>query len=174
MGSGKKKQEMEIAGYRGEVLERLLKVGVQEGDTILLEKPGLNLQGILIPRAEIGADTQHIIIKMKNGYNIGVRVVPELSIKKIESGEDLTAQMPSLQMKVNPDLPTISIISTGGTIASRVDYKTGAVMAALSARDLYNVVPELGNIVNINADVLFSIFSENMDFPHLENLAEAV
>jgi glutamyl-tRNA(Gln) amidotransferase subunit D len=111
---------------------------------------------------------------MQNGYNIGIRVSPDLVIKKIQSGGELTAEMPELTMDVNPDLPTISIISTGGTIASRVDYKTGAVMAALSARDLYNVVPELGDIVNINADVLFSIFSENMDFPHLEKLAQSV
>ena len=47
-------------------------------------------------------------------------------------------------------------------------------MAALSARDLYNVVPELGEIVNVQAEVLFSIFSENMDFPHLSKLAESV
>jgi len=48
------------------------------------------------------------------------------------------------------------LLSTGGTIVSKVDYRTGAVTPALSASDLNEAVPELGKIANIDAEVLFS------------------
>lgn len=53
-------------------------------------------------------------------------------------------------------------MSTGGTIASRVDYRTGAVYPALSASDLYEAVPELDRIAVVEPEVVFSIYSENM------------
>jgi glutamyl-tRNA(Gln) amidotransferase subunit D len=53
-------------------------------------------------------------------------------------------------------------VSTGGTIASRVDYRTGAVYPALSASDLYDTVPELDQITVVEPEVVFSIYSENM------------
>ncbi|MHA1712804.1 MAG: Glu-tRNA(Gln) amidotransferase subunit GatD [Candidatus Ranarchaeia archaeon] len=164
----------EIAGYRGQALSFIRKAKVNDGDLIRLRKKNFVAEGILIPRAEIGADDQHLIIKMGNGYNIGVRVERGLEIEKIQEGMPPHVEIPSRKLIKNTKLPTVGIISTGGTIASRVDYKTGAVMAALSAHDLYNVVPELGELVNIRAEVLFSIFSENMDFEHLSKLARTV
>ena len=59
-------------------------------------------------------------------------------------------------------MPTVSILSTGGTIASSVDYRTGAVNPALSAQDLYNSVPELKKYANIHAKVLMSMLSEDI------------
>jgi len=71
-------------------------------------------------------------------------------------------------------LPRVSIVSTGGTIASRVDYRTGAVHPALSARDLYSVVPELSEMANIEADILFSLYSENITPSHWSRMARGV
>ncbi|MGQ9538658.1 MAG: Glu-tRNA(Gln) amidotransferase subunit GatD, partial [Candidatus Bathycorpusculaceae bacterium] len=73
----------------------------------------------------------------------------------------------------NPELPKVVIISTGGTIASRVDYRTGAVRPALTASDLYSVVPELANIARIDAKILFSLFSEDITTKHWREMAEA-
>ncbi|MFQ6077121.1 MAG: Glu-tRNA(Gln) amidotransferase subunit GatD, partial [Candidatus Bathyarchaeia archaeon] len=74
--------------------------------------------------------------------------------------------------KAKPGLPTVAIVSTGGTIASRVDYRTGAVYPALSARDLYSVVPELSEIASIRVEILFSLFSENIHAPHWSEMAK--
>jgi len=60
------------------------------------------------------------------------------------------------------DLPRVSILSTGGTIASKVDYRTGAVNPALTAQDLYDTVPELQRYANVNAKVIMSVLSENI------------
>ncbi|UCE29718.1 MAG: Glu-tRNA(Gln) amidotransferase subunit GatD, partial [Candidatus Bathyarchaeota archaeon] len=69
---------------------------------------------------------------------------------------------------------TVAIVSTGGTIASRVDYRTGGVRPALTANDLYSVVPELSEIAQVNAEILFSLFSENITPKHWTKIAEAV
>jgi glutamyl-tRNA(Gln) amidotransferase subunit D len=71
-------------------------------------------------------------------------------------------------------LPRIAIVSTGGTIASRVDYRTGGVRAALSASELYSVVPELSEIAVVDTEILFSIFSENITSKHWIETAKTV
>src|SRR5207245_6060872 len=71
-------------------------------------------------------------------------------------------------------LPKVAIISTGGTIASRVDYRTGAVQPALTAADLASVVPEISLIAEIDAHILFSEYSENIGPTHWKGMAEEV
>ena len=73
-----------------------------------------------------------------------------------------------------PELPKVVIMSTGGTIASRVDYRTGAVRSALSASDLYGVVPELADIARVDTEILFSLFSENITPKHWTEIAQTV
>jgi glutamyl-tRNA(Gln) amidotransferase subunit D len=162
----------EFLGYRGLALETLKKIGAEIGDFIRVTKGNQVYEGILIPRSEYG-DEEHIVIKLKSGYNIGLRITPETRIEKIGKGEKPAFVAPPLPEQ-NPSLPKIAIISTGGTIASRVDYRTGAVRPALSASDLYSVVPELSNIARIDAQILFSLYSENITPKHWEGMAKAV
>ena len=68
----------------------------------------------------------------------------------------------------------VAVISTGGTIASYVDYRTGAVHPAKSAEELIFSVPELMDLCNVRAKVLYSILSENMTVAHWQGLARAV
>ena len=86
-----------------------------------------------------------VIIKIKSGYNIGLRITIQDKIEKVGKGAKPAFAAPPLP-KQNPILPHVVIMSTGGTIASRVDYRTGAVRSALSASDLYGVVPELSDV----------------------------
>src|SRR4030043_46282 len=158
------------SGYRGEALELLKKASAEVGDKIRLTRKDETLEGILIPVSEY-SDGKHVVIKLKSGYNIGVRIVEDTKIEKTGEGTKpafTTSELPTQDKK----LPKAAIISTGGTIASRVDYRTGAVRSALTASDLYSVVPELVNIAQIDAHVLFSIMSENMTTKHWEKIAE--
>lgn len=41
------------------------------GDSICISKEGREFEGVLMPRNEL-ADDEHVVIKLKNGYNIGV------------------------------------------------------------------------------------------------------
>jgi len=165
-------EKEEILGYKGEALEAIKTAEAEIGDIIRVTKNGEVYEGILIPRSEYG-DEKHIVIKLRSGYNVGIRITPNTKIEKIGKGAK-PAFAPSLPPEQNPKLPKVAIISTGGTIASRVDYRTGAVRPALTASDLYSVVPELANIARIDAQILFSLFSENITPQHWTEIAKAV
>ncbi len=110
---------------------------------------------------------------MKSGYNIGIKATAEVKVEKIGKGTKPTFASPPIP-KQNPALPHVVIMSTGGTIASRVDYRTGAVRSAISASDLYGVVPELADVARVDTEIVFSIYSENITQKHWTELAETV
>ncbi len=153
-------------------LEALRKAGVKAEDRIRIVKNGRTFEGILIPRSEYGDDT-HVVIKIKSGYNLGIKITPATRIERVGAGAKLAFYPPSLPEQ-KPDLPKVAIISTGGTIASRVDYRTGGVRPALSASDLYSVVPELSEIALIDTQILYSLFSENITPKHWSEIAKTV
>ena len=163
--------EKEGSGYRGDALEAIKKAEAGIGDMIRITRNGEVYEGILIPRSEYG-DEKHVVIKLKSGYNIGVCITSNTKIEKIGRGAK-PAFAPPQPPQQNPKLPKVTILSTGGTIASRVDYRTGAVRPALTASDLYSVVPELANIARIDAQILLSLFSENITPKHWTQIAKA-
>jgi glutamyl-tRNA(Gln) amidotransferase subunit D len=164
--------EKELSGYTGEALKTIKNAQVKVGDNLQIIKNGQLYEGILIPRSGYSAEN-HIVIKLKNGYNIGVRITPNIRIEK--KGKGLKPSFtPSPSPEQDPQLSRVAIISTGGTIASRVDYRTGAVRSALTASDLYSVVPELSKIARIEAKILFSLYSENITSKHWTEIAKSV
>ena len=165
-------KEKELPGYKGEALIAIRKAEAETGDLVRITKNSQAFEGILIPRSEY-EDDKHIVIKLKSGYNIGVRITPNTQIERIKKGTKLSFVLPK-PPEQNPALPKVTIISTGGTIASRVDYRTGAVRPALTASDLYSVVPELANIARIDTQILFSLLSENITPKHWTEIAKAV
>lgn len=161
----------ELSGYKGSVLRILEKSGVKVGDIVRIKTDGDVFEGTLMPRYEL-ADDRHVVIKLRSGYNVGVRTSPKMKVDKVGVGAKPAFVTPPLPKK-KPGLPKVAIVSTGGTIASRVDYRTGAVHTALSARDLYSVVPELSDVADVRVEILFSLFSENIRASHWESMAKA-
>ena len=159
----------EFKGYSGKSLSLLKQNNAKVGDSIKITSD-LTYSGILMPRYESGDDS-HIILKIKSGYNVGINIT---EIQKIEviSGQETKSKEEIIQQKENPSLPKILLISTGGTIASKVDYRTGAVTPALSAAELNEAVPELAKIANIDSEVLFSEYSENLQPEHWIKIAK--
>ena len=164
--------QLENSNYKGAAIEALRKADCEVGDIIRVTSKGKIYEGILIPRSELGDNTV-VIAKMKSGYNIGIRVTEEVEIEKVGKGTKPAFASPPLP-KQNPALPHVVIMSTGGTIASRVDYRTGAVRSAISASDLYGVVPELSDIAKVDTEIVFSLYSENITQKHWKELAETV
>ncbi len=163
----------ELEGYDGEILRRLKNANAKIGDIIrITTKTGEAFEGALFPRSEY-ADPNHIVLKLKNGYNIGIHYERTESIQVVGEGQKphFTTVSPP---KKQPGLPKVAIISTGGTIASRVAYRTGAVQPALTAADLASVVPELANIAEVETDILFSELSENVTPAQWKTLATHV
>ena len=162
----------EFSGYHGKALAFIRKVGAEVGDQVRVVKKTGSYEGTLIPRSEYGDDA-YIVVKMKNGYNIGIEITSDTVIEKLGKGTKPTFAAPP-QPPCNSKLPKVTILSTGGTIASRVDYRTGGVRPALTAGDLYSVVPELAEIAQINAQILCSIFSENITVQQWGEIAKSV
>lgn len=160
-----------LPGYRGLALQVLLEAGAEIGDLIRIIRDDTILDGVLIPRSEY-SDDRHIVIKIKSGYNVGIEVTPSTKVIRLGS-EAKPAFIPPPLPEQKPGLPKVTILSTGGTIASRVDYRTGAVRPVMSASDLYSIVPELADIAVIDTEILFSIFSEDMTPKHWSMMAEA-
>lgn len=138
----------------------LRKAGVEVGDLIRVKKGDQTYEGPLMPRSGPGGD-EYFVLKLQSGYNVGIRLEKGVRIERLRGGPKPGFVRPQ-PPKRRAELPRVSIISTGGTIASRVDYTTGAVHAAITAEDLYSVVPELSEIADIEAEVLMNIFSEDV------------
>ncbi len=158
------------SGYRGKSLVFLEKHGLQVGNMVTVETDSTYL-GILMPRYEY-SDDNHIVLKLKSGYNIGVEI-DKIKKIKLESSETIKKEnIP--QPRVDPNLPKILLVSTGGTIASKIDYRTGGVTPALTAAELNATVPELSKIANIDTEVLFSKYSENLLPDDWKKIAEKI
>ncbi len=157
--------------YSDEVKVLLEAAGATEGTTVTLEADGRTYKGKIMPHHEFSAP-DIVILKMKSGYNVGIRVDSESKITVIE--QPAPAVKKDAEVEEKKGLPTLVLIGTGGTIASYVDYRTGAVHPALSTSDMINAIPEIRDVANVRAKVLFSIFSENMDVAHWQELADCV
>lgn len=155
-------------GYLGRALEFLRENNIKIGDTIKITTDS-DYVCTVMPRYE-NMDDNHIVVKFKSGYNVGLEIN---KIKKVEQISNAgLAQEQNQEIKYNSKLPKILLLSTGGTIASRVDYRTGSVTPALSAQELNASVPELAEIANIDTEVLFSEYSENLTPSHWIKIAE--
>lgn len=147
-------------GYKGRALEVLKHFQARVwGDTTVETTRG-RFQGIILPRSE-NDDDRHIVIKLITGYNVGIDVDTILSMQ--ETGyKEAHYKIPEREFPYTPGLPKVKLFGTGGTIASRLDYRTGAVIPAFSPGELYGAVPELADICNLETEKLFAVFSENM------------
>ena len=162
----------ELSGYKNKPLKILSDAGIKIGDFIKIVTKTTEYSGNILPRYEY-SNEEFIVIKMSNGYNIGIDSNSITSVKKIEGGEEPKFIPPS-KPDVKETLPKISILGTGGTIASRIDYKTGAVNPAFSAEELYSIIPELSAYANINTELISNIASEQMNPENWKNMAEKI
>ncbi len=159
-------------GYKGSAREVLKKFKSRVWSDAIIKTTQGDFRGIVLPRAE-NDDDQHIVIKIPTGYNVGIAIH---TIKEItEVGfKEANYKIPEKEFPYSPDKPNVKLFGTGGTIASRLDYRTGAVIPAFSPGELYGAVPELADICNIDTEKLFAVFSENMGIEQYKKLALAI
>ncbi len=159
-------------GYRDPALGVLKENHVQVwSDVELVTKQG-GFKGIILPRSET-ADARHVVMKLRNGYNIGIAVDTIETIKEI-SHKEAHYKIPEKDFPYDPKKPKVKLLGTGGTIASRLDYRTGAVIPAFSPGELYGSVPELAEYCNLETQKLYGVFSENMGPEQWVGTAQAI
>jgi len=139
------------------------------GDRISVERGGTTYEGAVMPSRREG----YVVIKLDNGYNIGFDAAKS-RISLLQKRQESRKIKSETALPRREGLPQVSILSTGGTIASKVDYRTGAVTSQFSAGEIISAIPELEEIANYSARVVYQILSENMRAEYWIELANKV
>jgi len=159
-------------GYRDPCRALMQREGVTVWCEVEARTTRGDFSGLLLPRSET-ADADHLVLKLSSGYNIGIRHDTVTSLRKTGYRE-AHYKIPEKDFPVDAGKPRVKLLGTGGTIASRLDYRTGAVIPAFSPGELYGSVPELADVCNLETEKLFAVFSENMGPEQYIVLAEKV
>ncbi|MCL1826524.1 MAG: Glu-tRNA(Gln) amidotransferase subunit GatD [Candidatus Cloacimonetes bacterium] len=159
-------------GYRGRALDTLQQYNMRVWSDSVVETTRGVFEGIILPRS-INDDDKHIVIKLITGYNVGIDI--DTITKITERGyKEAHYKIPEKEFPYTEGFPKVKLFGTGGTIASRLDYRTGAVIPAFSPGELYGAVPELASICNLETEKLFAVFSENMGPEQYKILATSI
>src|SRR3989344_2629866 len=146
------------------------------GDKVRINTKDIVYDGTLMPN-----ETENIVIKLDNGYNVGIDTKKIVSKEIITKGyndntnrDKIKSEKTIQSISSNKNLPKILILHTGGTIASKIDYKTGAVISRFEPEEIIAMFPELRGIANIESELICNILSENLSFNHIEKFAQTI
>ena len=141
----------------------------KEGDYVVIKTNKEELKGLLLK----SKSPKKIVIKLTSGYNFSINKKDVVKIEVIKQEKE-EKEIKSINISKNPNLKKVLILHTGGTIASKVDYKTGAVSPSFSNEDMLKMFPELRSIANIESKILFNVFSEDLNFNHYNLIAKEI
>ncbi|MDO5852060.1 MAG: Glu-tRNA(Gln) amidotransferase subunit GatD [Methanobacteriaceae archaeon] len=147
--------------YEGYLKDFLGEANISIGDIIKVTNSKTSYKGMLLDKPDYSTGNT-LVLKLDSGYNIGVDI-KDAVIDLIKKEDKPSIKLDPIDKQFNDDKMNISILSTGGTVASVIDYKTGAVHPAFTADDLLRVTPELVDHANITGEAIFNILSENMN-----------
>jgi glutamyl-tRNA(Gln) amidotransferase subunit D len=153
-------EKEKLKGYSGPIRDRLIKLEVKIWNRIKIKLNDDEYEGILLPRGDFDAENYYYL-KLDNGYNVGIKYNPNQKIEVLGYQEG-KYKLPEKEIEINENKPNISLLATGGTIASRLDYRTGAVLPAFTPAELFTAVPELEDICNLDTKIVFELLSEDM------------
>ncbi|MFH1391477.1 MAG: Glu-tRNA(Gln) amidotransferase subunit GatD [Candidatus Diapherotrites archaeon] len=149
----------------------LKKNKLEEGQLVKVTDGKQEQIGNIIPSS--GNDKEILRLKLNSGYNIGIKISDKLKVEKLEGSKKVSKGKKTI-VKQKPGLPKIAILHTGGTIASRVDYRTGAVYSSFDPDDLLAMFPELLDIANFSSKLISNMWSDDLRFTHFEAIGKAV
>lgn len=153
-------------------LDKLLKKnGISAGDNVSVIKDGEALLGILMPHPDL-EDKNTAVLKLSNGYNIGIRVDADVTISKT-GARAKPPVFPKSTLRPKGKLNKVALLYTGGTIGSKIDYMTGGVHMLTKPEELMHEVPELADIANIDVVHVMSADSADMSYKEWQTIANA-
>ncbi len=124
-------------------------------------------EGLVMP----SRDKSILVLKLKSGYNLGIKKTKIKSKKKLKN---TTKKQKTKKITQNKKLKKITILHTGGTIASKVDYTTGGVISKFTPEEILKMFPELKSIANISSRLIANMWSHDLRFYHYNKLAKEV
>ncbi|MCC6015512.1 MAG: Glu-tRNA(Gln) amidotransferase subunit GatD [Desulfurococcaceae archaeon] len=163
-----------LAGYKGRVRTLLEALGVSIGCKLkIVVENSRVIYGLLMPKHEL-SHPDIIVLKLDNGYNIGIDANKITSIDVVECRKIGDREEVLKSTEISKGNPIVKILGCGGTIASKVEYETGAVKPAMTPEELMELIPELRGLASYDVEVLFNILSEDMTPRHWEIMARNV
>lgn len=138
------------------------------GDKVRIFKKDGIIEGLLMPNEE----TDSVVIKLTNGYNIGIDKNKIKRISVLKKKEEKSSN--KIRIKPKNNLKNIVILHTGGTIASKVDYGVGGVIAQFSTGDMLSMIPELADIANIKTELVENMMSEDISFTEYKKIISRI
>jgi glutamyl-tRNA(Gln) amidotransferase subunit D len=157
--------------YSEEIEGILSSAHIKPGDLVKLKTGEKIFEGVLMPRPDAG-ESGIMIIKLNNGYNIGIKFRESSKIEKLKSQQS-SFSFPAAHAERRKGLNRVDLLYTGGTIGSKVDYVTGGVHMLTKPEELLYEVPELAGIADIHVDNLMSMASEDMSYLEWQAIAKA-
>ncbi len=153
----------------------LEKFGVKYGDYVVIHLvDGSKLEGVLMPK-HMFSHEETVILKLKSGYNIGIHISKINRIEQAEYHEESSIpQVIRKRRSRRSDLPKVKILAVGGTILSKVDYRTGGVRSAVDPDELIDIIPEVLDIADIDTEIIMSKYSEHLTQDDWKYIAEKV
>ena len=137
---------------------------MDEGDFVKIVLKDETIEGILMPSTKTTT-----FVKLKSGYNLGIDKKKIVSMKLVKKTIDKKEKE-----EAQPKKADVSILHTGGTIASKVDYKTGGVHASFTGSDLLNMFPNLGKIAKFRSILVSNMMSEDIRFSDYKKISENI
>lgn len=140
------------------------------GDYVRIRLALKEVDGIVLESSDSGV----LLLKLGSGYNIGIPRENVLGGKVLKRYKGVEKNIVVVK-DGRGDRKSIGLVVTGGTIASKLDYRTGGVKHLVDVDEFREFYPELFEIVNVKrVDVPFMIASENMSWEHWAKIAESV
>jgi glutamyl-tRNA(Gln) amidotransferase, subunit D len=147
------------------------------GDFVKVEKDGVFYEGHVIP-----GDVGYVTLKMVGGgyvagfleNEIQVTLLPPVSAPPEPPKQVVRNKVKAAGFKIEPSGKKITIITTGGTIATYVNTDTGTVQPTFTGADLLLEVPELEGFADFKIRDVFSLLSENMKPKNWKELAQVI
>lgn len=146
----------------------MVELNFQPGDYVKLRLALEEIEGRVLE----SPDSSVLLIKLSSGYNVGIpkeNILAGRVMKKFKE-EPLISKNPEKK-----DLPSIGLVITGGTIAAKLNPKTGGVHWLTNIEEFTKFYPEIFKIANVKRiEVPFMTASESMNSEHWIKIAQAV
>jgi len=129
----------------------------------LVDGAGRRWSGSVIPPHELSGE-RILTLKLESGYNVGVRIDAGTRFEPVGSPppERTPASPPPTHGRPPSGSDWIALLTTGGTIASRVDYETGGVRPVRGEREILDFYPQLERSGPVRIVPVFDRMSEDL------------
>ena len=146
----------------------MVELTFESGDYAVLRLALEEVEGRIVE----SPDSSMILLKLKSGYNIGINKENILGFKVLRKFKE---EKVKFELPKTKGLPSIGLVVTGGTIASKLDSKTGGVKPLTDVNEFARFYPELFKIANVKTiESPFMIASESMNSEHWIKIAQSV